>query len=274
MHIPALIFTRDLPRKKQQQDSPVCGCVNLWPFGRTNTVAMCTLRVSIEDSLSRVAGPWLTLGDRREPHGATEKQSSATLHMMTVQSTETELENVLPQIAAGADHSMDLLIDRYGGLIWSLARKACPTAQDAEDATQDILLEIWKSASRFDESVASETTFIATITRRRLIDRHRRRGRRIGTVQLSDGMDAAEMQSTDVSHASQDMVKAAMSQLSPEQQKVLELSLVYGLSHEKISRATGMPLGTVKTHARRGLIRARDLLKQQDSSEQDDGGSR
>ncbi|MFU8828776.1 MAG: sigma factor-like helix-turn-helix DNA-binding protein, partial [Phycisphaerales bacterium] len=52
----------------------------------------------------------------------------------------------------------------------------------------------------------------------------------------------------------------ALKNLSEDQQKVLRLSIFHGLTHERISEATGMPLGTVKTHARRGLIKLRDLL--------------
>lgn len=182
--------------------------------------------------------------------------------MATVPDNSSAAPAVLPRLAAGDEHAMDDLMQQYGGLVWSLARKALPTLQDAEDATQEIFVEIWKSASRFDASMGTETTFVATITRRRLIDRQRRRGRRIQEHAIADAIetlpDAPMHAPSDSTGAAHD----ALAQLSDDQRKVLELSLVYGLSHEKIARATGMPLGTVKTHARRGLIQARSYMRQ------------
>ncbi|MEM9702512.1 MAG: sigma factor-like helix-turn-helix DNA-binding protein, partial [Planctomycetota bacterium] len=70
----------------------------------------------------------------------------------------------------------------------------------------------------------------------------------MGRISLREESDAAEQ---------------AMAMLSAEQQRVLRLSVVYGLSHEKIAQATDMPLGTVKTHIRRGLIKVRDVLRSQ-----------
>jgi len=52
----------------------------------------------------------------------------------------------------------------------------------------------------------------------------------------------------------------ALNELRPEQRQVLQLSIIHGLSHQEIADATGMPLGTVKTHARRGLLQAREIL--------------
>jgi RNA polymerase sigma-70 factor (ECF subfamily) len=61
----------------------------------------------------------------------------------------------------------------------------------------------------------------------------------------------------------QRLAQRAFEQLRPEQQQVLQLAIHHGCSHEQIATATGMPLGTVKTHARRGLIKIRLLLEQQ-----------
>jgi len=128
---------------------------------------------------------------------------------------------------------------------------------------------VWRSADRFDPSIASETTFIATIARRRLIDRQRKQGRRATEVQLTEASTQAQKSRTSVSTSTTHDAMRAIEELSDDQRRVLELSLVYGLSHEKIARATGMPLGTVKTHARRGLIKARESL----SSSTSEGGA-
>ncbi|MFO0962614.1 MAG: sigma-70 family RNA polymerase sigma factor [Phycisphaerales bacterium] len=157
-------------------------------------------------------------------------------------------------------------MDRYGGLVWALARRLSPTPSDADDAVQEIFIDLWKSAARFDPSVASESTFVAMIARRRLIDRGRRRSRRLDNAALPESPPAAEEppvgRSTEVAEASR-LAQEAFEQLRPEQRRVLQLAIFRGTSHEEIARSTGLPLGTVKTHARRGLIRLRELLAQQ-----------
>ena len=174
--------------------------------------------------------------------------------------------SILSRIAAGEPGATEACIDQYGGLVWSLARRFCPTRELAEDAVQDAFVSVWKSSDRYDASQGSEVTFIATIARRRIIDRVRRSGKPMGhapveaaegtagddtTPRLSAGMEQAE----DVRAAVE-----ALEELSADQQRVIQLSVLRGLSHQQIAEATGMPLGTVKTHLRRGLIRVRELL--------------
>lgn len=145
-----------------------------------------------------------------------------------------------------------------------MARRFCPTASDAEDAVQEIFLDVWKSSARYDASVASEATFIAMIARRRLIDRRRRAGRRIteetGRDELAASVPPA-MPRFELDEEARAAVDA-LTNLKPDQQEVLRLSVFQGMSHEKIAEATGLPLGTVKTHVRRGLIRIREVLEQ------------
>jgi RNA polymerase sigma-70 factor (ECF subfamily) len=172
---------------------------------------------------------------------------------------QTEPDYLLPLIASGDKDAVQHCIDRYGGLVWSLARRFTGTDTDAEDATQDIFLDIWKSASRFDPGVASETTFVAMIARRRLIDRRRRESRQPAREAIFEDSLGDAQTPDDMSEEATVAVRA-LKNLSEDQQKVLRLSIFHGLTHERISEATGMPLGTVKTHARRGLIKLRDLL--------------
>lgn len=135
-------------------------------------------------------------------------------------------------------------------------------SDDAEDAVQEIFLDIWKNAGRFDAAQSSETTFVAMIARRRLIDRIRFSARRISADALEDVL-AEPVDRSDktmqMTLEAGDAVKA-LNALRPEQRQVLQLSIVQGLSHQEIADTTGMPLGTVKTHARRGILQAREFL--------------
>lgn len=172
-------------------------------------------------------------------------------------------DSLLKRVANGDSGAIKEVMDQFGGLVWSLARRSCYNPADAEDATQEIFLDIWKSASRYDESKGSETLFVAMIARRRLIDRIRRQGREPQTedidepgFELSAGNEADAETMTEASLAAR-----AVATLKPAQQRVLELGLLQGLSHSEIADVTGMPLGTVKTQMRRGLIRVRELMQ-------------
>ena len=127
---------------------------------------------------------------------------------------------------------------------------------------QEIFVDIWKNAGRFDESKSSETTFIAMIARRRLIDRIRYSTRRISAESLDDVLLEPFTRSDKDMQMGIEAQQAAeaMRSLRPEQQQVLRLSIIQGMSHQEISEATGMPLGTVKTHARRGILQVREYL--------------
>ena len=76
---------------------------------------------------------------------------------------------ILNRIAAGDPDAVQECLDQFGGLVWSLARRLTSSESDAEDAVQEIFVEIWRKAERYDPSIASESTFIAMLARRRLI---------------------------------------------------------------------------------------------------------
>jgi RNA polymerase sigma-70 factor (ECF subfamily) len=169
---------------------------------------------------------------------------------------------ILKRIAAGDKTAIQDCLNAYGGLVWSLARRMSPNTDDAEDAVQEIFIDIWKNAERFDELQSSETTFVAMIARRRLIDRLRYSNRRISAASLEDMVAEPSNDSDKNLQINVEAREAAraLKTLRPEQRQVIQLSIIQGLSHQEISDATGMPLGTVKTHARRGLLQVREFL--------------
>lgn len=169
---------------------------------------------------------------------------------------------LLPKIAAGDPEAVEAFLRRHSNMVWGLARRFCRSAEDAEDATQEILVEVWKSAERYDSRAGSEVTFLMTIARRRLIDRARRQGRRPATELLEDAGTIAAPAQKDRAEMHDEVQRAqdALAQLRPEQREVLGLALGHGRTHQEIAASIGMPLGTVKSHARRGLIRLREML--------------
>lgn len=171
-------------------------------------------------------------------------------------------EAILQRIASGDASAVQDCLTKYGGLVWSLARKMLRNSDEAEDAVQEIFVDVWKNAPRFDETKSSETTFIAMIARRRLIDKIRYSSRRISADSLDDVLlePFTRADKTIQTGLEAEEAAEAMRNLRPEQQQVLRLSIIQGMSHQEISTATGMPLGTVKTHARRGILQVREYL--------------
>ncbi|HKX82753.1 MAG TPA: sigma-70 family RNA polymerase sigma factor [Pyrinomonadaceae bacterium] len=169
---------------------------------------------------------------------------------------------ILQRVASGDRAAVQDCLDKYGGLVWSIARKMLRNSHEAEDAVQEIFIDVWKNAAKFDASQASETTFIAMIARRRIIDRIRFASRRIAAESIEDVTVQPEVRGDRDIQVCIEAKEAAeaLKALRPEQRRVLQLSIVQGMSQQEIAEATGMPLGTVKTHARRGLLMLREAI--------------
>ena len=169
---------------------------------------------------------------------------------------------LLERVGRGDKTAVPLLLDQFGPLVWSIVRKQI-SPDAADDVVQEIFIQIWKNARRYDRERASEATFITIIARRRVIDHRRKVGRRPETEELQEETPTEEAAFEAVDHVDEARVAIeALAQLKPEQQKILGLAIVEGLTHTQIAEVTRMPLGTVKSHARRGLERVRSLLKE------------
>ena len=168
---------------------------------------------------------------------------------------------VLPRVAAGDPGAMQEAMDRYGSLVWALARRFSPDLAEAEDAVQEVFVSLWQSASRYDAELSGEATFVTMIARRRLIDRNRRLARRRDREPLEE-VHAEPSVEPDLGIRSDAEVAAqVLDRLRPQQRQVLHMAIYQGLTHQEISTATGLPLGSVKTHARRGLLKVKELLR-------------
>ena len=188
-------------------------------------------------------------------------QKASVKPRISVKRVVAEPLSLLQRVGAGDTGAMLACMERFRGLIWSLVRRSCSNAADADDVVQEIFISLWSSAHRFDPTIASESTFVSVIARRRLIDRTRQRMRRPapGSIIQDVELDRNELPRCQIQEAGA-IAQVALKKLRPEQQQVLHLSIECGCSHEQIATSTGLPLGTVKTHARRGLQKLRDAL--------------
>jgi RNA polymerase sigma-70 factor (ECF subfamily) len=169
---------------------------------------------------------------------------------------------LLQRVAQGDERAVQECLDEFGGIVWSLARRMLPRGEDPADAVQEIFIELWRKADRYDPAIASEKTFVAMLTRRRLIDKIRKVGRTPRSAELDEAAHVPADQGPNPVELSEEAsrIRKLMEQLSPDQRKVLTLSINGGWSHRQIAEHLNMPLGTVKTHVRRGLMRVRELL--------------
>ncbi len=127
---------------------------------------------------------------------------------------------------------------------------------------QEIFLELWEKAHRYDPGVAAEATFVSMIARRRLIDRRRK----LASEPVAEPLDEVEhslsedAQNVLEANAEMELVVGVIRTLKPEQQEVIRMASWLGMSHGAISKQTGIPLGTVKSYVARGLSTIRQVL--------------
>jgi RNA polymerase sigma-70 factor (ECF subfamily) len=170
--------------------------------------------------------------------------------------------SLLKRVALGEASAVQQCIDAYGPLVWSIARRLCPSAADAEDAVQEIFITLWKSAAQYDPALASESTWVTTVARRKLIDQRRKSARRGASDELAEDLASPAPGQVELAERADEAARArhALGELRAEQRRVLELAVFHGLTYEQVAAKLALPIGTVKTHARRGLMRVRERL--------------
>ncbi len=174
----------------------------------------------------------------------------------------TAPEKILSRVAAGEARAMNLCITQYGGIVWSIVKRYVKDTSEAEDLVQEVFTEIWKKAGSFDAAIASESTFVGLIARRRAIDFLRRQGRQPGFEPLA-AAEALPQPSSDKSSITCDpeTVKSSLANLPSDTRQLFHLFFEEGCTHPEIAERTGLPVGTVKTRLRRGLITLREQLQ-------------
>lgn len=174
---------------------------------------------------------------------------------------------ILQRVACGEPGAVDRALDAYGGLVWGLVRRAIPSRADAEDLAQEVFIDLWRSAGRFDPARAPEAAFVAMIARRRIIDRSRRVRVRPGEQRLQEDVlealpaSPAPPESGPEQREEAQAVLGAVEALDDQRaRRLLGLSLLDGLSHGQIAAREGLPLGTVKSSLRRALVAVRERM--------------
>ena len=176
-----------------------------------------------------------------------------------------ELDDLLAAVAKGDQAAFTDLYDRVGGQVYGLVRRVLRDPAQSEEITQEVLLEVWKTASRFDRSRGTPQSWIMTMAHRRAVDRvrseqsARNRDNKVGVREAGNaGYDeVAEEVEVRMEHQ---QVRQAMNSLTDLQREAVELAYYGGYTYREVADLLGAPLGTVKTRMRDGLIRLRDTL--------------
>lgn len=160
--------------------------------------------------------------------------------------------------AAGDAASLGELFDRHAGRMKSLALRIVRAREEAEDVVQEIFVQAWRQADRFDPRRGTVLAWLSIMVRSRSLDRWRRKTTRRETA-------IAEAQELEATSASDDMstwaTTSALADLPGEQRELLELAYWEGLSQTEIADRLNLPLGTVKTRMRTGLKKLRKALE-------------
>jgi RNA polymerase sigma-70 factor (ECF subfamily) len=169
---------------------------------------------------------------------------------------------LMSQVSTGESGAIEELYDRFGGLVFRIARQMLPTSAEAEDAVQEVFLRLWKTAQRFDPERAKLVTWVIMLSRRHVIDCLRRKNSRPKTVAApEEAMPGKAPASTRLERdESGSQLRRVVATLPKLQRIVIEKAYFGGFTLREISVQMDLPLGTVKSALSRGLGRLRDRL--------------
>jgi RNA polymerase sigma-70 factor, ECF subfamily len=190
-------------------------------------------------------------------------QAVADASVATPASVDDE-EALLVAVARGDQEAFAALYDRIAPLVHGVVRRVVRDPAQSEEVTQEVLVELWRTAVRFDPDRGSARAWILTMAHRRAIDRVRseqssrdRTERVAGREHSRPFDDVAEQVETSLDH---DRVRVALGTLTDLQRQAVELAYYQGYTYREVAELLDTPLGTIKTRMRDGLIRLRDAM--------------
>ena len=179
---------------------------------------------------------------------------------------------MLLRVGYGDQAAFSALYDRLSGPLYSLAWKMLGDASDAQDALQEVFVQIWSRAKTYDPEKSSVFSWAVLLTRSRAIDRLRARDRRLRVVvgstadenKVAEATDASTVESAaDTTNKKDEAahVRSLLNNLPEDQRQAIELAFFGHRTHHEIAAQLGQPLGTVKARIRRGLLKLREQLR-------------
>ncbi|WP_436700812.1 ECF RNA polymerase sigma factor SigK [Nocardioides sp. BYT-33-1] len=175
-----------------------------------------------------------------------------------------DLGPLLQRAARGDTAAFATLYDATAARVHGLVLRVVRDPAQAEEVTQEVFLEVWRQASRYDAARGSALAWLMTITHRKAVDRVRSAeaaGRRDATYEQANRGIEHDV-TAEAAHASLEAhrVRAALGQLTDVQREAIELAYFGGYTHTEVAALLDLPVGTAKTRIRDGLIRLRDTI--------------
>ena len=172
-------------------------------------------------------------------------------------------------------HAFEAIFDRYGDLVYSTALRILRDAHLAQDISQEIFVRLWRKPESYMAERGRFLTWLISVTRNRAVDEIRSRGRRLRHETASPEEQEREFPAGEANDPALNAqladqartVRAALTELPPEQRQVIELAYFGGLTQQEISDRLDQPLGTVKTRIRLGMQKLRAALAPEMRSE-------
>jgi RNA polymerase sigma-70 factor (ECF subfamily) len=171
--------------------------------------------------------------------------------------------NLLILVARGDHAAFETVYDQFAGPVYGLVRKVLRDPAQSEEVAQEVLLEVWRTASRFDPARGSASAWVMTMAHRRAIDRVRSETASVAREQRLTpgpvtGDDVAELVETKLDRQ---RVRRCIGALTPLQAEAVKLAYYGGYTYPQVAELLKVPLGTIKTRIRDGLIRLRDCME-------------
>lgn len=203
----------------------------------------------------------------RRDHGWRQSVRHRSTHTLKPVNPESAaLRQALMRMAQGEHPALATCYDLMGSVVFSLAVRMLRDRAAAEDVTQDVFVQVWRQAGNYDSTRGTPEAWIMMIGRTRILDRIRSRGAGVVLKSVGDNLPeapAAEDWPEDLAISREDAanVRQALTELPAEQKQAVELAFFDGLTHMEIAEKTNVPLGTIKTRIRLGLLKIRDQLR-------------
>jgi RNA polymerase sigma-70 factor, ECF subfamily len=174
------------------------------------------------------------------------------------------LDELVLRVARGESSAFELLYDQMANVVFGVIRRVLRDPAQSEEVAQEVLVEVWRTATRFDPERGGASTWILTMAHRRAIDRVRssqaahdrdeRAGHRNHVTAFDEVAEQVEIR------LEQEQVRRCLGQLTDLQRESVTLAYYGGHTYREVAELLDSPLGTIKTRLRDGLIRLRDCM--------------